>query len=191
MDLIATAKCGLLDRVFEGTFWLPLMPTVLAASAFVLAHGLGRIMAHVSSIRALEFHSAWPRVRFSIAALGVALAVMVAARGIAYPLFLLRMTKDAYYCSYFEAGRDLQLAHVSIFALMFATQTIRVMVFDEGRFRQLQSRSLRILSTGLYVGLGATGYLMAVALDAILVPLTLLFMLPFAFCGIGVLARLR
>lgn len=191
MDLIATAKCGLLGRVFSGTFFLPLMPTVIAASAFVLAHMLGRMLAHAFSMRPMELRRAWPMARFLIVALGVAIALMVAARGAVYPLFVMRAIKDAYYCSYFEAGRDLQCVHVWVFALMFATHTACVAVFDERRLRQVESRALRIISVGFYAGLAVSGYLMAIALDATLVPLTLLFMLPFGYCGIGVLARLK
>ena len=191
LDLIGTAKCGLLDNVFAGTFWMPMMPTVIAVTAFVLGHGAGRALGHFTGLRPVRPDTLWPTVRIALAALAVLIVVAVAARGIVYPLFLARMVKDAYYCSYFETTRDLQAAHWIVFAMMFIAHLCCVAFFDDRRLRALDSLWLQATSLAAYVALGVVGYVMAVSLDATVVPLTVLFILPFVYCGIGLLARQR
>lgn len=191
MDLIATAKCGLLDRLFEGTFLVPLMPTVFAVTAFTVAHVLGRILAHLLGIRPLEVRAIWPAMRIGLAVSAVVLVVMMLIRGVAYPLFLLRMAKDAYYCSGFEAGRDLTVVHLAVFGVLFLAHGLCVAFYDHGRFRSLDSVLLKGVLVAIYVVFVTVGYLFATVLDATLVPLTILFVLPFAYCGVGMLARPR
>jgi hypothetical protein len=191
IDLIATAKCGLLDNMFLATFWLPMMPTMAAVTAFTVAHGMGRGLAHVFGFRPTEVRTLWPITRIVLIAIVALLVVAIAFRGIAYPVFLARMVKDAYYCSYLEIGRDLQSAHWIVFVLMFMAHCLCAALFDDRRFRNLEPVSLRVACIFGYVSLGIAGYLMAIALDAVLVPLTVLFILPFAYCGIGILARHR
>lgn len=191
MDLIATAKCGLLDRLFAGTFLIPMVPTVIALTAFALAHVLGRLFAHLFAVRPLELRRLLPAARIALMGLIVIVAAMMLVRGIAYPLFLLRMTKDAYYCSAFEAGRDLKAVHFVAFALMFLTHVACVALYDDRRFRRLQPRWLKAGLTGGYAVVTTSAYALATTLDAVLVPLMILFILPFACCGIGILARQR
>lgn len=191
IDLIATAKCSLLDNMFLGMFLLPMMPTVVGVTAFVVAHGLGRSAAHVLANRPIRTDAMWSIARLMLAVIAATLVVMVALRCLIYPVFLARMVKDAYYCSYFEAGRDLHAVHWIVFGLMFLAHAFCVVVFDDHRFQRLDSTSLKVASVVSYVVLGVVGYLMAISLDATLVPLTILFILPFAYCGIGILARQR
>ncbi|MGV3549611.1 hypothetical protein [Rhizobium sp.] len=191
IDLIASAKCGLIDRMFVGTFWVPMMPTVVALSAFVFAHCFGRLAAHALAIRPLRIHGMWASTRPILSLLGAIIVFLIALRGLMYPVFLARMVKDSYYCSYIEIGRDLRAAHFIVFGLMFIAHVLCVVVFDDHRFQRLEPSPLKIAATTAYAMLGLLGYLMAIALDATLVPLTILFILPFACCGIGVLARQR
>lgn len=191
IDLIATTKCGLLDAMFVGTFWLPLMPTVVVLTAFAVAHGLGRLLALLFQRRPIRLHRVWPTARVVLLAIAAILVIMMALRGPIYPLFLGRMVKDAYYCSYFEVSRDLKMAHLIVFGLMFAAHAFCIVLFDDRRFRRIDSASVKAVLIATYVVLGMAGYLMAIALNANLVPLTILFILPFAYFGIGILARHR
>lgn len=191
IDLIATAKCGLLDSMFLAAFRLPMMPTVAAVTAFALAHGIGRALAHALGLRPMRIRTLWPMIRLVLIVIATLLLIAIAIRGVVYPLFLARMVKDAYYCSYLELGRDLQPAHWIVFATMLVVHCSCVAVFDDRRFRNLESSALRAAWISGYVSLGIVGYLMTIVLDAVLVPLTALFILPFAYCGIGILARHR
>lgn len=191
IDLIATAKCGLLDTMFAGTFWLPLMPTVVVLTAFAVAHGLGRLLAHLLQRRPIHLHRLWPTARVILLATAAILIFAMALRGPVYPLFLGRMVKDAYYCSYFEVSRDLKMVRLIVFGLMLAAQAFSVALFDDRRFRRIDSTSVKAVLIATYVVLGMVGYLTVIALNDALVPLTVLFILPFAYCGIGTLARQR
>jgi hypothetical protein len=191
IDLIATAKCGLLDNMFRAIFWVPMMPTVIAMTAFAVAEGMGRALGHVLGLRPVRVGNVWPMTRLVLAAIAALSIVAIAIHGVAYPLFLARMVKDACYCSYFEAGRDLQAVHWIVFCLMFLAQTSCVAIFDDRWLRALHSRCFQTALIVVYVALGIVGYVMAIVLDATLVPLTVLFILPFAYCGIGLLARRR
>lgn len=191
IDLIGTAKCRLIDNMFLGMFWLPMMPTMVAVTAFAVAHALGRSAAHVLDIRPIRAEAMWQIARLTIATIAAFLVVMVTLRGLIYPMVLARIVKDACYCSYLEVGRDLRAVHWIVFGPMFLAHAFCVTVFDDRSFRKVASVSLKTALVTAYVMLGIAGYLTATALDAALVPLTVLFILPFACCGIGVLARRR
>jgi hypothetical protein len=191
MDLIMAAKCSLLDSMVAGTVWLPLMPTVLAVTAFVLAHVTGRTLSHFLRIRPFRPKPAWPIFRAALGLAAVVLVALIAWRGIAYPLFLLRMGKDAYQCSYFEAGRDLHTLQLIMFGLAFSVQVLCVSGFGDRRWRTTQSRAVKAASLAVYLFLGLSGYWLVLTLDPVIAPLLALFAMPFAYCGFRMLARQR
>ncbi|MDB5524409.1 MAG: hypothetical protein JWM58_2172 [Rhizobium sp.] len=191
MDLMMAAKCSLLDRLVAGTVGLPLMPTVLAVTAFVLAHIAGRTLSHFLRIRPFRPKPAWPIFRAALGLAAVVLAVLIAWRGIAYALFLLRMGKDAYQCSYFEAGRDLHTVQLIMFGLAFSVQVLCMLGFNDRRWRATQSRAVKAVWLAVYLLLGLSSYGLVLRLDPTIAPLLVLFVVPFAYCGLGMLGRQR
>lgn len=189
MDLFMAAKCGLLDNMVAGTFWLPLMPTVLIVTAVVLAHVTGRTLSHFLGFHSLNLKPAWQVTRAGLSAAAVILVVLIAWRGIAYPLFLLRMGKDAYQCSYFEAGRDLHTVQLIMFGLAFIVQTLCVMGFNHRHWRATRSRPIKVARLTTYTILAPTAYGLVLTLDPAIAPLLALFAVPLAYCGLGMLGR--
>ena len=126
MEYLDLAKCGLLEQVYRSSTGLPLWQSVTVLTLFVESTLAGVLLA-LWRQRVTNIGLPLRHIAVAIAVLAaVAAAAAVIIGGIQYLLFLLRMTKDGVFCTYFLGSRSLSatqvvaLATVSVFNIGLA-----------------------------------------------------------------------
>jgi hypothetical protein len=119
MDLLVLAKCGLLQQLIGAYFAGPYWQLLIAACLFSLAQLAGLFWdsrrRQLSPSRA-QFLAGLRAVAFVALAFCIA---CIAIGGLQYLFFVLRISKDTVFCSYFEASRNLDMQQLFTLLALF------------------------------------------------------------------------
>jgi hypothetical protein len=159
MEYLDLAKCGMLEQFVRSSIGLPLWQSGMVATLFLASTFVGLLLASRYREIAISFPTVWHWVAILAGSILVLAGVAVVIGQVQYLFFLLRMSKDALYCTYFGASRALNATQSILITLVIALNLVWGMWFcsarlvspDQPRKERAPLPSVVLVATGILI----------------------------------------
>lgn len=138
MEYLDFAKCGMLEQFVRSSIGLPLWQSGTVAMLFLTSTLLGVLLALRYDGVAVSSQAAWRWVAILTGSMVTLLGFAAAVGEVQYLFFLIRMSKDALYCTYFEASRALTVLQSILIIMVVALNVL----WGWMSFRQVRLRGI-------------------------------------------------
>ena len=164
MEYLDLAKCGMLEQLVHSSIGLPLWQSGMVAVPFLISTLLGMILAFRDGGIAVSSHAAWRWIAIVAGSILISVGFAAVVGEIQYLIFLIRVSKDAFYCTYFEASRALAAEQSVLIAVVVALNILWArMLFHHVRLASIGiPQSLLLAASGVLI---CTTYVACILLE--------------------------